>query len=678
MSLLMDALRKAEEAKRQAAQKQQEDKQQEAPTNEPLSPAVENLHALEEPFEYGGEVDFDLDMPEEHVLNANPDEATSDEHAFDFDFEIDENFGLDDKITDTEESNTKTEVPSDEHESTSAEVVELEENSNPDEQASPYQESEYNEDEVDYLEPEELSRFTTAEKTSNQYSSAMAALSDAKAVDRDSETLQAEPESRSQITTKASSLGLTLEDRAPDIERPSIIGGEMEVSADASTGQQIASDLEAEEASPEPIRASRNDDQHSDVAKQPLSSEQGAKLAKTSSPKFAEESRKRETARAVFSAKHKSKALSPRKKRIAIAAAIALFPLTIGGYLFLDAMGIFSSASQFSATPLYSDDVETYADPLENVVEQESALPDLSPELITLEELELTNFDSSIAEIEIEIVPVPVPVPEVAVINALPVLAEQVTSVIDTPVETLPSIASTAEAPEPAPVVEDLPVVAETPAPIAAPAPISITRTDNIERVDPQLTQAYANYRTSDYIGARARYQQVLRDKPNNRDAMLGLAAVAMQLGDAANARETYIKLLELDPRDVHARVGLLETMPASDPVMLESELRTLFAAHPEVAQLAFALGNHFASQRRWSDAQQSYYDALLAAKSGGNGAISPDYAFNLAVSLERLNQPQPAYTFYREALEQSEVVTPGFDIRVLRERLNALERILP
>ena len=226
-------------------------------------------------------------------------------------------------------------------------------------------------------------------------------------------------------------------------------------------------------------------------------------------------------------------------------------------------------------------------------------------------------------------------------------------------------------------VVDEL--ITETTAQTATPAPtpINITRTENTDRVDPLLTQAYASYRSNDFNGARARYQQVLREKPNNRDAMLGLAAVAMHLGDATSARDSYIKLLELDPRDVHARVGLLETMPASDPVMLESELRALFASHPEVAQLPFALGNHFAAQRRWSEAQESYYDALLAAKANGNGPISPDYAFNLAVSLERLNQQRPAYTFYREALEQSKLLTPGFDIRILRERLDALERVL-
>jgi tetratricopeptide (TPR) repeat protein len=219
----------------------------------------------------------------------------------------------------------------------------------------------------------------------------------------------------------------------------------------------------------------------------------------------------------------------------------------------------------------------------------------------------------------------------------------------------------------------------ETPAPVSGtPAPISITRSNAAPQVNAQLTQAYSAFRDQDYYAARALYQQALRELPNNRDALLGLAATSIQLGDVTGARATYSKLLELDPRDALARVGLMDSMPLGDPVQTETQLQGLKAEHPEVAQLSFALGNFYASQRRWNEAQAAYYDALLAAKAESGSAVSPDFAFNLAVSLERLNQKQPAFDFYREALEQSRLVNPGFDVRVLRERLDALERVLP
>jgi uncharacterized protein HemY len=58
---------------------------------------------------------------------------------------------------------------------------------------------------------------------------------------------------------------------------------------------------------------------------------------------------------------------------------------------------------------------------------------------------------------------------------------------------------------------------------------------------------------------------------------------------------------------------------------------------------LNFALGNLYAQQGRWNDAQQAYFRAY--AGDGDN----PDYPlFNLAVSLEQLRQPKLALQYYQ------------------------------
>lgn len=649
MSLLMDALRKAEESKRQAAQKQQEGEQQETQIVASESSAADDLQTLEESLEFDREHTpsagglTDVDVP--------------------FDFEIDENFRLDETgvVSDAVETPPDAKAAAFE-----AKPRDSEKDTAPPADILGVTQDESSEEAIDYLKPDDLSRFSASSKSPSD------ALEEGKTLASETAEIDVDTALDSTADSQASSLGLTLEERAPDIERASIINDELITPTEAAVAQApMAPAIEGQTLAADAIRASRNDDAVTDAAAT-NSAGATARLARTGTPKFAEESRKRESARAVFNAKHKGKGAGSRRKLFAAAAIIALFPLAGGGYLLLQAMGIIPAGNQYNIPPGYNANVETYVVPVEAEMLVESELPDISPE----------PLPASAAEQEALVAEVVLTVEEIE-LAAAPEAA--ITANSDSvPLEQAPSVAELAvEIAEPTPSPVEFAVVPETSSEVvaqeaAAPSAINITRTDYAERVDPQLTQAYASYRGNDFIGARARYQQVLRDKPNNRDAMLGLAAVAMQLGDAPSARETYVKLLELDPRDVHARVGLLETMPASDPVMLESELRALFAAHPEVAQLAFALGNLFASQRRWSDAQQSYYDALLAAKAGGSGPVSPDYAFNLAVSLERLNQLRPAYSFYRQALEQSELVSPGFDIRVLRERLDALERVLP
>ena len=92
---------------------------------------------------------------------------------------------------------------------------------------------------------------------------------------------------------------------------------------------------------------------------------------------------------------------------------------------------------------------------------------------------------------------------------------------------------------------------------------------------------------------------------------------------------------------------------------------------------MSFALGNLYARQNRWNEAQNAYFDALLRAKSAGGGPINPDYAYNLAVSLERINQLQAALEYYREAAEFSRNAIPGFDPALLNQRMTYLEQRL-
>ncbi|MDO8272326.1 MAG: tetratricopeptide repeat protein [Gammaproteobacteria bacterium] len=389
------------------------------------------------------------------------------------------------------------------------------------------------------------------------------------------------------------------------------------------------------------------------------------------------EAQRRESARAIFNAKAGSPA-ARRRNLIGVAVLVALFPLAGGVYFLLQELGVFAQGNQYnipasydpSAVPVLA--VEESADAV-----QDSALPDV-----------LAVVDVVDAPVDAATLEVPVEPPQEVAVEApieLPI-AEPVEAPLEValavPVETSieTSVAAPAEVSSEVPAVESAavtPAATPTTATVESPAPINIVRSST-PQIDPVIVQAYSAFQTRDYVDARALYQQALRATPNSRDAMLGIAAVAMLQGESTLARNMYTRLLEQDPRDALARAGLLETVPASDPVRTESELRSLFDSHPDVAPLAFALGNLYASQRRWNEAQQAYYDALRAAKAGASGLVSPDYAFNLAVSLERLNQPQSAYEFYREALQQSAQVQPNFDPRVLRQRLEDLERSLP
>lgn len=144
---------------------------------------------------------------------------------------------------------------------------------------------------------------------------------------------------------------------------------------------------------------------------------------------------------------------------------------------------------------------------------------------------------------------------------------------------------------------------------------------------------------------AQRDYQQVLRSDAKNTDALLGLATIAARQGQNEQAQALYQRALESDPNDATAQAGLINSRGQADPVNSESRLKTALASQPDSSALHFALGNLYARQLRWSEAQQAYFRAYSGEPDNA------DFIFNLAVSLDHLRQNKLAAQYYRMAL---------------------------
>jgi len=186
---------------------------------------------------------------------------------------------------------------------------------------------------------------------------------------------------------------------------------------------------------------------------------------------------------------------------------------------------------------------------------------------------------------------------------------------------------------------------------------------------DPVLLSAYQAFNAGDLARARDDYQQVLRTSPDNRDALLGMAAVETQDRHYDAAARFYTRLLELDPLDAHAHAGLIGLKGQIDPVSAESRLKNMIAAQPEASFLNFSLGNQYAAQGRWAEAQQAYFRAYTGDPE------HPDFAYNLAVSLDKMHQAGPALEYYRRALALAQGRPVTFDANQVSKRVSQLAR---
>jgi Tfp pilus assembly protein PilF len=201
----------------------------------------------------------------------------------------------------------------------------------------------------------------------------------------------------------------------------------------------------------------------------------------------------------------------------------------------------------------------------------------------------------------------------------------------------------------------------------AASSPIEVNAP--ILAVDPLVQQGYQAFQKNDLATARDSYQKALAHEPNNRDALLGLAAIDVRNGQPESAEARYLKVLEADPRDGQAVAGLVALRGRLDPAGSESRLKTLIASQPDSAQLQFALGNQYAQQSRWPEAQAAFFKAYSIDSENA------DYAFNLAVSLDQLHQKKPALDYYQRAIALATRRAATFDPGQARTRAQELSK---
>lgn len=197
-------------------------------------------------------------------------------------------------------------------------------------------------------------------------------------------------------------------------------------------------------------------------------------------------------------------------------------------------------------------------------------------------------------------------------------------------------------------------------------AQLQITQRRLTAAVDPEVMQGYRALQTNKFAQAREAYSQVLARSPTQRDALLGIAYAHHALGDVAQAIATLRRLIELYPRDSDA-TSALYLIGGGDPQIEESKIKQLLERSERPALLHYALGVLYFEQNRFGESERSFDRAL---------ALNPeqaDYAYNLALSLDRLGRRREAAKNYVLALNLIHQSNAAFNPSIARARLRLL-----
>ena len=215
-----------------------------------------------------------------------------------------------------------------------------------------------------------------------------------------------------------------------------------------------------------------------------------------------------------------------------------------------------------------------------------------------------------------------------------------------------------ASAPAPAP-------RADAPVPAPQTTPFRIGRHKGEAVIGQLLREAHQAYHAAEYARAGRLYRQVLQREADHRAARLGLGAIALLENDPARAYPHYARLLSLNPDDALALGGLLALPGAGS--LAEGALAGIPATLAEAPLLHFALGGAHARAGRWAEAERAFREARRL------DASRPDYAFNLAVSLDRQGRHEAALDYYREAEALARDQQAHFDPVALQRRIATL-----
>ncbi len=170
-----------------------------------------------------------------------------------------------------------------------------------------------------------------------------------------------------------------------------------------------------------------------------------------------------------------------------------------------------------------------------------------------------------------------------------------------------------------------------------------------------------------DYESAEKDYLKVLNRSSQNTDALLGLGSIAEKQGFTAKARRYYLKALEQNPDNVYAKAALTRKANTLSALEKESQLKTLIRQYPTFSGLYFSLGNQYAEQGQWAEAQIAYFQA---------SELDPkrlEYILNLAVSMDHLSKFDIALQYYRKALRLAASSPTHGDMTRVEKRISQL-----
>lgn len=184
------------------------------------------------------------------------------------------------------------------------------------------------------------------------------------------------------------------------------------------------------------------------------------------------------------------------------------------------------------------------------------------------------------------------------------------------------------------------------------------------------LVTAYQAWQLGQVAQAEQLYRQVLEKQPQQRDALLGMLVVSQINGSDQSIVLGYaLQLRRLYPQDQEVRFATGRILgDAPNDQVSETELKLAQRSSENVAEASYRLGLFYVEQQRWAEAQSAFFEAVRKKP------YQVDYRLNLAISYDQLGKHRLALEHYQVALSQANSGLTKIDQSMIHERVSYLQ----
>ncbi len=187
------------------------------------------------------------------------------------------------------------------------------------------------------------------------------------------------------------------------------------------------------------------------------------------------------------------------------------------------------------------------------------------------------------------------------------------------------------------------------------------------------LSEGYRAFQQGRVVAAESAYRRALQLAPNHRDALLGLAAIAVQGNHYDEALKYYQQRLYRAPQDPYALAGILAlaSTAGTDPALV-GEVNEMLFQFPEAAHLHFLKGSMAAANQRWGEAYLAFSDAQR------RDPTQVYYSYNLAIASDHSQRFDEALKYYQLTLQLAADKAVNFDRDGVIKRMRQLRGVQP